>query len=54
MHRYVKLLLYGLLAFAVFSGISFAVGGRVNWVLAVATAAGVMLAYFFAIPRRGR
>ncbi|MDD2473796.1 MULTISPECIES: hypothetical protein [unclassified Methanoculleus] len=54
MHRYVKLLLYGVLAFAVFAGISFAVGGRVNWELAVATAVGVMIAYFFAAPRRGR
>ncbi|WP_214020090.1 hypothetical protein [Methanoculleus sp.] len=54
MHRYAKLLLYGLLAFAVFAGISFIVGGRVNWALAIATAAGVMIAYYFAALRRGR
>ncbi|WP_155937225.1 hypothetical protein [Methanoculleus sp. MH98A] len=54
MHRYAKLLLYGVLAFVVFVGISFTLGGRVNWVLAAATAAGVMIAYFFAAPRRER
>ncbi len=54
MHRYAKLLLYGLLAFAVFAGVSFAVGGRVNWALGIATAAGVMIAYFFAALRRGK
>jgi hypothetical protein len=26
----------------------------VNWVSAAATAAGVMIAYFFIVPRRGR
>ncbi len=52
MHRYAKLLLYGMLAFIVFAGISFTIGGRVNWVLAAATAIGVMIAYFFAAPRR--
>ncbi|MDD3857718.1 MAG: hypothetical protein PHP43_06685 [Methanoculleus sp.] len=51
MQRYVKLLLYGILAFIVFAGISFTLGGRVNWVFAVATAVGVMIAYFFAAPR---
>ncbi|BBL67191.1 hypothetical protein [Methanoculleus chikugoensis] len=54
MQRYVKLLLYGMLAFIVFAGISFTLGGRVNWVLAAATAVGVMIAYFFAAPRRER
>lgn len=53
MHRYAKLLLYGVLAFIVFAGISFTLGGRVNWVLAIATAAGVMLAYYFAALREG-
>jgi hypothetical protein len=51
MHRYAKLLLYGMLAFIVFAGISFTIGGRVNWVLAAATAIGVMIAYFFAALR---
>jgi len=54
MHRYAKLLLYGILAFVVFAGISFTLGGRVNWALAAATAIGVMIAYFFAAPRRER
>lgn len=54
MQRYIKTLLYGLMAFVVFSGISFIVGGKVNWVLAVATAVGVMIAHFLAVPREGR
>lgn len=53
MQRYIKTLLYGLMAFAVFSGISYIIGGKVNWMLAVATAAGVMIAYFLGVPRRG-
>ncbi|MFA7561922.1 MAG: hypothetical protein WCY70_00620 [Methanoculleus sp.] len=53
MHQYGKLLLYGILAFIVFSGISFILGGQVNWALAAATAAGVMIAYYFAALRRG-
>ncbi|MDD3933108.1 MAG: hypothetical protein PHP55_04560 [Methanoculleus sp.] len=54
MHRYAKTLLYGILALAVYSGVSFAVSGRVNWALAAAAAAGMMIAYFFIAPRRGR
>jgi membrane protein YdbS with pleckstrin-like domain len=54
MHRYAKTLLYGMLALAIFAGVSFAASGRVNWVSAAATAAGVMIAYFFIVPRRGR
>ncbi|WP_317064231.1 hypothetical protein [Methanoculleus caldifontis] len=54
MHRYLRTLLYGALAFAVYAGISFTLGGRVNWLLAAATAAGVMLAVFFIAPRRRR
>ncbi|HOI13078.1 MAG TPA: hypothetical protein PLG75_04435 [Methanoculleus sp.] len=54
MHQYAKILLYGVLAVIIFAGISFIVGGRVNWVLAIATAAGVMIAYYFAALRRGR
>ena len=54
MHRYVRTLLYGILAFAVYAGISFMLGGRVNWILAAAAAAGVMLAVFFIHPRRRR
>lgn len=54
MHRYAKILLYGILAFVVFAGISFTIGGRVNWVLAAATAIGVMIAYRFAALRRER
>lgn len=54
MHQYVKTLLYGLMAFVVFTGISFIIGGKVNWVLAVATAVGVMIAHFLAVPRGGR
>jgi len=53
MQRYVKLLLYGMLAFIIFAGISFILSSRVNWVLAVATAVGVMIAYYFAAPRNG-
>ena len=54
MHRYARTLLYGILAFAVYSGVSFTVSGRVNWILAAATAVGVMIAYLFVAPRRGR
>ena len=54
MQQYARLLLYGMLAFIIFAGTSFAIGGRVNWVLAVATAAGVMVACYVATPRRGR
>ncbi|WP_292519060.1 hypothetical protein [Methanoculleus sp.] len=54
MHRYVKILLYGMLAFAVFAGISFTISGRVNWVSAAATAVGVMIAYYFIGPGRRR
>ncbi len=53
MHRYAKTLVYGILVFAVYSGISFVLGGRVNWTLAAATAVGVMIAYFFVAPRHG-
>jgi len=53
MHRYARTLLYGILAFAVYSAISFVLSGRVNWTLAAATAAGVMIAYFFIAPRHG-
>jgi hypothetical protein len=54
MHRYAKVLLYGILALAIFAGVSFIASGRVNWVSAVATAAGVMIAYYFVGPRRAR
>jgi hypothetical protein len=52
MNRYAKVILYGLLALAVFTGISFIIGGRVNWVLAAATAIGVMIAYYAVASRR--
>lgn len=54
MHRYARTLLYGILVFVVYSGISFALSGRVNWTLAAATAAGVMIADFFVVSRRRR
>ena len=54
MQRYVRTLIYGMVAFAVYAGISFMLGGRVNWILAAATAAGVMIAVFFIVPRRRR
>ncbi|MFA7198430.1 MAG: hypothetical protein WC093_03995 [Methanoculleus sp.] len=53
MHRYARTLLYGTLVFVVYSGISFALSGRVNWPLAAATAVGVMIAYYFIAPRHG-
>jgi hypothetical protein len=52
MHRFLRALLYGLVAFAVFSGVSWTVGGRVNWLLAAATAIGFALAVLFIAPRR--
>lgn len=54
MHRYARTLLYGILAFAVYTGISFILGGQVNWILAAATAVGVMIAEFFIVSRRRR
>lgn len=54
MHRYARTLLYGILAFAVYAGISFILGGQVNWFLAAATAVGVMIAEFFVVSRRRR
>jgi hypothetical protein len=54
MQRYVRTLVYGILAFTVYAGISFMLGGRVNWLLAAATAAGVMIAEFFVASRRRR
>lgn len=54
MNRYLRLLLYGIIALGVYSGVSFWVGGRVNWVLAVGTALGVMLAYYFVSVRQAQ
>lgn len=45
-------ILYGLFAFVVFSGISYTIGGRVNWPLAAATAVVVTAVYFFISRRR--
>ncbi len=51
MNRYLRALLYGILAFCVYSGVSFWFGGRVNWVLAAGTALGIMLGYCIFLRR---
>jgi hypothetical protein len=54
MDRYLRAVLYGLLALAIYAGISFTVGGVVNWALAIATAVIIAIAYIFFAPGRER
>ncbi len=49
MNRLLRTLIYGAVALAVYSGISFWLSGRVNWVLAAGTAVGIMLASYFVV-----
>ncbi|WP_164913606.1 hypothetical protein [Methanoculleus taiwanensis] len=49
MNRLLRSLIYGAVALAVYSGISFWFSGRVNWVLAAATAIGIMLGSYFIV-----